>query len=200
MKGSLPIRKRKYPKSVGVCLICKNEIIAKSKALDRNRKFCGAECFIKSRIGKPRPTCKLVTFKCLSCQTLFSDYQGDKRKFCSHECFWKYNIGINNQNWKEIKSPSSKDRKLLMKRTEYRFWRLAVFNRDKWTCIQCGMEDVNKIGKGLIIHADHIKSWGEYPELRYTIDNGRTLCIDCHKKTDTWGKSLNVSGILTAET
>ena len=33
---------------------------------------------------------------------------------------------------------------------------------------------------GVSFHADHIRPWSEYPELRYTVDNGRTLCMACH--------------------
>ena len=36
------------------------------------------------------------------------------------------------------------------------------------------------------------KSFAIYPEFRFEISNGRTLCLDCHKKTDTFGpKSRN---------
>lgn len=64
--------------------------------------------------------------------------------------------------------------------SEYRQWRTIIFERDNYTCIWC-----NK--KGGKLNADHIKSFALYPELRFDIDNGRTLCIDCHKKTDTFG-------------
>lgn len=67
---------------------------------------------------------------------------------------------------------------------EYRLWREAVFKRDNWTCVWCGD---NKSGK---LNADHIKPFAHYPELRFAIDNGRTLCVPCHKTTDTYaGKS-----------
>ena len=65
---------------------------------------------------------------------------------------------------------------------EYRLWRDAVFKRDNYTCIWCGDN------KGNNLNADHIKPFAYFPELRFAIDNGRTLCESCHKTTDSWGK------------
>ena len=62
---------------------------------------------------------------------------------------------------------------------EYRLWREAVFTRDNWTCQECKE-------RGGILQADHIKPFAYYPELRFAIDNGRTLCVACHKKTDSY--------------
>lgn len=66
------------------------------------------------------------------------------------------------------------------KSPRYRRWRLAVFERDNFTCQHCGV-------RGVRLHADHIKSWARHPELRYDVSNGRTLCVPCHMKTPTWG-------------
>ena len=71
---------------------------------------------------------------------------------------------------------------------EYRLWREAVFERDNYTCIWCETRSGN--GKAIILHADHIKPFAQYPELRFALDNGRTLCIDCHKKTETYGSKF----------
>jgi 5-methylcytosine-specific restriction endonuclease McrA len=65
---------------------------------------------------------------------------------------------------------------------EYRLWRTAVFERDNYTCIWCGDN------RGGNLNADHIKPFALYPELRFAIDNGRTLCVPCHKTTDTYGR------------
>lgn len=57
--------------------------------------------------------------------------------------------------------------------TIYKEWRMAVFERDEFTCQDCGKNNV-------YIEAHHIKGWTEYPSLRYDVDNGITLCKDCH--------------------
>jgi len=85
--------------------------------------------------------------------------------------------GENHHSWKGgITSMNEKIRKSI----EYKLWRDAVFKRDNYTCIWCGE-------KGGRIEADHIKPFSLYPELRFAIDNGRTLCSKCHETTDTYG-------------
>ena len=54
-------------------------------------------------------------------------------------------------------------------------WRKTIFERDNYTCQTC-----KKIGGRLNAH--HIKSWALFPELRFDISNGITLCVTCHKK------------------
>jgi hypothetical protein len=56
---------------------------------------------------------------------------------------------------------------------EYMKWRGAVLLRDNYTCSQCG-----QVGGSL--HAHHIKEWAKYPEERYNVENGQTLCKECH--------------------
>ena len=68
---------------------------------------------------------------------------------------------------------------LIRRSVQYRIWRKAVFERDDYTCKFCKK-------RGIKIHADHIKSFSLFPRLRFAIDNGRTLCIPCHKITDTY--------------
>ena len=69
----------------------------------------------------------------------------------------------------------------IRKSFEYKLWREAIFKRDNYTCIWCGDN------RGGNLEADHIKSFANYPALRFAIDNGRTLCKPCHQKTDTYG-------------
>ncbi len=59
-------------------------------------------------------------------------------------------------------------------------WRKAVFARDSYTCRECG-------AKGGRLHAHHVKPYKAFPKLRHVLDNGLTLCVPCHKKTDTYG-------------
>lgn len=97
-------------------------------------------------------------------------------------------MGENSPNWQGgITEINIKIRQSL----EYRLWREAVFARDNYTCIWCGDN------KGGNLNADHIKPFALFPELRFAIDNGRTLCEPCHKTTDTWGSKTRTKRLST---
>ena len=53
-------------------------------------------------------------------------------------------------------------------------WRKAVFTRDGYACVACGSSNHD-------LEADHIQPFSLFPELRYEINNGRTLCKPCHR-------------------
>lgn len=94
----------------------------------------------------------------------------------------KTHRGANHHNWKGgITTEICRIRKSV----EYKLWREAVFGRDNYTCVWCGAKCGN--GKKVILNADHIKPFSLFPELRFCIDNGRTLCRQCHLTTHTYG-------------
>lgn len=65
-------------------------------------------------------------------------------------------------------------------RYELTEWRNSVFRRDNYTCQICGQH-------GGRLQAHHIKGYKQYPDLRWDLNNGVTLCVECHKKTDNYG-------------
>lgn len=60
---------------------------------------------------------------------------------------------------------------------QYIEWRTAVLERDAYVCQQCH-RTCNKNERGLAAH--HIKPYADFPELRYDVANGMTLCRQCH--------------------
>lgn len=57
---------------------------------------------------------------------------------------------------------------------------MSVFERDHYICQDCGV-------RGGRLQAHHVKAFKAFPELRHDLANGLTLCVTCHKKTDTYG-------------
>lgn len=80
--------------------------------------------------------------------------------------------GAKHWNWK---GGISAINDLLRKSLSYKNWRDSVYKRDRWTCRVC-KEHCQKSN----IVAHHIKEFSSYPELRYEVDNGVTLCRKCH--------------------
>lgn len=93
----------------------------------------------------------------------------------------KSSLGEKSGGWIDGRTKQSV---LIRESLEYRLWRESVFKRDDYTCRFCRARSSK--GSNVVLNADHIKPFAYYPELRFAIDNGRTLCVDCHKNTDTY--------------
>lgn len=78
--------------------------------------------------------------------------------------------GEGGNNWKGGITPENR---IGRTSAEYRAWQGAVFHRDNYTCQVCDVY-------GEYLHADHIKPYAHHSELRYDVENGRTLCRACH--------------------
>jgi hypothetical protein len=90
--------------------------------------------------------------------------------------------GENNGRWKGgATSANLRGRS----RAEYADWKNAVLANAKWKCQGCGLEHGHVCeccGHRVLLHAHHIQSFAEKPELRYEPANGQALCERCHWK------------------
>lgn len=80
-------------------------------------------------------------------------------------------------NWKGGKESINKR---IHHSVEYKLWRESVFKRDDYTCRHCKTRG----GKGnhVNLHPHHIHGFAHYPEKRFELDNGATLCVPCHRE------------------
>lgn len=152
---------RKRPTTGGLkpinknCPFCKKDFLTNCK--QPKKKFCSFSCSSKSR-----PEMNLANLQ-----------KRDKEK---QRLAVSSRIGDKHQNWK---GGNSRGYKTGYYSTEYKLWRTAVFERDNYTCKDCGKDKV-------FITAHHIKSFAHFPELRFDLNNGLTLCEPCHSKTDNY--------------
>ena len=154
----------------------------------------------KKKIGlaNNRPKIKLV---CNQCFIEFLTHPCNiNQKFCSKECYDKSDHfwlrGEKNHKWQGGIYTSLRHKIKVTKK--YKHWRFSIFKRDNFTCLFC-KKSKEVSGK---LEADHyprsfasllvlyeiksIKDAKNCEEL-WNINNGRTLCRDCHKTTDTYG-------------
>jgi len=70
-------------------------------------------------------------------------------------------------------------------RIDAQLWKEAVLKRDQYKCQGSGELHTNKL------HVHHIKNFIVFPELRFVVDNGLTLCWKCHALTLDYGVKHN---------
>jgi hypothetical protein len=137
---------------------------------------------------------KIKEITCITCGKKFEPrYYHYAAKYCSHGCQPSWNkgkqyiqlLGEKHWNWK---GGITGERRSEMGRLAYKEWRKQVFEKDDYTCQECGQ-------KGHKLHAHHIKNWATNQDKRYELTNGITLCIDCHRKTFVFiNNQFTVSG------
>ena len=81
-------------------------------------------------------------------------------------------VGKYHPNWK---GGVTKENQIGRNNAQYSNWRKSVFSRDKYMCQKCG-------AVGCRLNAHHIKPWAKYQDMRYSVNNGVTLCERCHKE------------------
>ena len=128
------------------CWLCDKEFWRKPYDIKKgNNKFCCKEHYLVWQKGKKRTDS--FREKCR---------QGQKKRHKGRKLITPIN--------KRIRASD-----------KYKIWRLGVFERDKYTCQECG-------ACGVYLHAHHKKPFAIYPKLRFDIKNGETLCKKCHAK------------------
>jgi 5-methylcytosine-specific restriction endonuclease McrA len=144
-------------------------------------KFCSVKCRSEWRkinfLGESNPKWKggIRSKVCEHCGKTYH-WEGEphttflKRKFCSRECIVAGQKRYSGEMHPRYR-PDARRRNRTGKR--YVSWQTAVFSRDRNTCQQCGAQ-------GVELHAHHIKPWEKFPELRFDVSNGITLCHSCH--------------------
>jgi uncharacterized protein YlzI (FlbEa/FlbD family) len=104
---------------------------------------------------------------CRSCSSRKRKHSELSKKKCSIT-----KLGSKNPMWK---GGVSSVINLLRESQTGRLWRTSVFKRDNYTCQRCGQRGGN-------LNAHHIKSFTHFPETRFTLNNGVTMCKKCHKE------------------
>jgi len=138
------------------CAVCGNEFRAARLGVGAQKtcsKKCGSILAQKDRVRS--------SIYCHHCGKEFYPSNGHLgMKYCSQDCRYA----------SKRKDVQDKNRTSY----QYKHWRKSVFKRDDYTCQHCGSTSD--------LQAHHIKEWRDYPDLRYEVSNGVTVCVNCHSK------------------
>lgn len=103
-------------------------------------------------------------------------YQKETSKTLEHRIRLSARLqGVSISEWQGF---LSNKRQKDMDSSEYKEWRTSVFTRDNYTCARCGKRSVK--GSEVVLCAHHLDSYSTHPEKRLDVNNGITLCNECH--------------------
>jgi len=158
-------------------------------------KLCGIKRNPESVKAGALKRTKGSFFYCIECGGKFwrqpSAIKLGQNKYCSRLCYQVHQkgipkmsgfklrplIGANSPSWKGGVTPENTK---IRASAKYKKWRESVFKRDKYICQDCGVDA--SVDKSVYLHAHHIKPFATFKELRFDVNNGISLCKNCHSK------------------
>jgi hypothetical protein len=162
------------------CIICGKGFNVRG-ARKVTAKFCSLECRSEWRskywVGANHPQYQPGP-RARTCQHCGKDFAQRtteaisvfrKRKFCSMECARLGQHRLTGEAHPLFKP----DGRRKVRAGRHGSWARAVISRDQATCRRCGAKNVE-------LHAHHILPYEAYPDQRWSLDNGLTLCYQCH--------------------
>lgn len=161
-----------------ICEICGSVFSVKPSHYYK-RVTCSKKCLSQHRklsIGEKSGKYEGIVKKCIVCGNEFHTKKShySRRKCCSKKCYALFQrtalTNEKNANWR---GGLSSEGLKIRSSANYKEWRFAVFTRDNFSCALCG-------AKGVYINAHHIKRFVDNQSLRLDINNGVTLCENCH--------------------
>ena len=155
------------------CQVCEKDFIARKS---ESRKYCSYKCKALGQQKRKKVVCKNCNkkFERAVGELRISQERGCQHTFCSVKCYNKYSRGENHSHWIKDRTKLKSEIRTLRYSDEMKNWRTSVFKRDDFTCKMCGK-------KGGYLQAHHIRLFATYPDLRFVVGNGVTLCKGCHK-------------------
>lgn len=159
------------------------------RQLGGKRKPCSEERKRKIGLANSKPKIRVV---CITCNKtiLRVPYRAKSMRFCSRQC----RRGVHSSSWKGGRTKLGDK---IRNSEKYKKWRLEVFIRDNFTCLFCKRN--KEVSRTLeadhypMIKAEIMKRWNIKTleeaficEKMWDVNNGRTLCRECHKTTPSY--------------
>lgn len=174
------IYKRIDTKVKATCLECKKEFRRSPSAFSsKTNKGCGKYCSnsCKNNFNWANPEYR---------QHMSDIHKNKKQSLETIKKRFKNYKGENHYRWREnrtlIKDAyGSRERRSSI----YKDWRRRICNRDNWKC------KINNKDCSGRLEVHHILGFTEYPELKYDINNGITLCKFHHPRKRAEEKRLS---------
>lgn len=179
---------KNYRGGKSICVDCKKEL--PHRYSQKKEPRCKS-CWHKFSIGENAPGWKggKEYPNCVNCNAKTADWKSVLCRKCYRgklSPFWRGGTSLLST--------------LIRALPENRQWQKQCLYRDNYCCLECGIESkgnnlqIHHVKQfALILKENNIKTLEEAKKCEelWDMDNGRTLCRECHKLTENFNKKIN---------